>query len=142
MAFSDASIEERGETPYVWLARGDVLLARKEQRADYCFERAFLAAPQDWFVLWLAARIRAFYRQFSQALKFLKQAVELNAGHFLLWLELGSCQASLGLVGPAEFSYKQAHELNPQSRARLALLELQGVGLGSRALGWWRRFFR
>jgi len=28
MAFSDASIEERGDTPYVWLARGDVLLAR------------------------------------------------------------------------------------------------------------------
>jgi len=27
LAFSDASIEERGDTPYVWLARGDVLLA-------------------------------------------------------------------------------------------------------------------
>jgi tetratricopeptide (TPR) repeat protein len=142
MAFSDASIEERGDTPYVWLARGDVLLARKEQRADYCFERAFLAAPQDWFVLWLAARIRSFYRQFSQALKLLKQAVELNAGHFLLWLELGSCQASLGLVGPAEFSYKQAQELNPQCRARLALLDLQSVGLGARICGLWRRLFR
>src|SRR5271166_4342472 len=27
LAFSDASIEERGDTPYIWLARGDVLLA-------------------------------------------------------------------------------------------------------------------
>src|SRR6059058_1338068 len=33
LAFSDASIEERGDTPYVWLARGDVMLARNEQRA-------------------------------------------------------------------------------------------------------------
>src|SRR6266478_7508115 len=34
MAFSDASIEERGDTPYIWLARADVLLAREERRAD------------------------------------------------------------------------------------------------------------
>jgi tetratricopeptide (TPR) repeat protein len=32
LAFSDASIEERGDTPYVWLARGDVMLARAESR--------------------------------------------------------------------------------------------------------------
>ena len=34
LAFSDAAIEERGDTPYIWLARGDVLLTRKESRAD------------------------------------------------------------------------------------------------------------
>ena len=43
LSFSDASIEERGDTPYVWLARGDVLLARAEARADYCFEKAAAA---------------------------------------------------------------------------------------------------
>src|SRR3989442_352829 len=53
LAFSDASIEERGDTPYIWLARGDVLLAREESRADYCFEKALLLAPRDWFVAWL-----------------------------------------------------------------------------------------
>jgi len=142
MAFSDASIEGLGDTAYVWLARGDVLLARKEQRADYCFEKAFLVAPQNWLVLWLAARIRAFYQQFSQAFKLLKRAIELNTGHFLLWLELGDCQASLGLVGPAEFSYKQAQELNPQCRARLALLNLQSVGIGTQVLRLLRRLFR
>ncbi|MGV3774349.1 MAG: tetratricopeptide repeat protein, partial [Verrucomicrobiales bacterium] len=35
LAFSDAAIEERGNTPYIWLARGDVLMARKEKRAEY-----------------------------------------------------------------------------------------------------------
>ena len=39
LACSDAAVEQRGDTPYVWLARGDVLLARKEARADYCFDR-------------------------------------------------------------------------------------------------------
>ena len=37
LIFSDASIEERGDTPYVWLARGDVLLARNEGRAGERF---------------------------------------------------------------------------------------------------------
>src|SRR6185436_12108099 len=50
LAFSDAAIEERGDTPYVWLARADVLLAREETRADYCLEEALLLAPRNWFV--------------------------------------------------------------------------------------------
>ncbi len=114
LAFSDASIEERGDTPYVWLARGDVLLAREEARADYCFEKALLLAPGDWFVAWLAARIRYYYKQFVLALKLLQQAVDLNAAHFLLWLELGQCQQALGLIGPASNSFTQAQQLNPQ----------------------------
>src|SRR5438445_3935510 len=36
LAFSAASIEERGGTPDIWLARGDVLLARAERRAADC----------------------------------------------------------------------------------------------------------
>ena len=124
LAFSDAAIEERGDTPYVWLARGDVLLARKESRADYCFEKALLLAPRDWFVAWLGARIRYFYKQFALALKLLQQAVELNAAHFLLWLELGRCQQALGLAGPARHSFEQARQLNPQCHeAGLALVQ-------------------
>src|SRR6266403_512260 len=116
LAFSDASIEERGDTPYVWLARGDVLLAREERRADYCFEKALLLAPKDWFISWLAARIRFYYEQFTLALRLLQQAVEWNATHFLLWLELGRCQQAVGLVSLARNSFTQAHQLNPGSR--------------------------
>jgi tetratricopeptide (TPR) repeat protein len=141
--FSDASIEERGDTPYVWLARGDVLLARREARADYCFDKALLLAPHDWFIGWLAGRVRYYYKQFALALKLIQQAVELNAGHFLLWLELGRCQQALGLLGPARNSYLQAQQLNRQSRAAtIALSELSGSGLAARLVGFWRRFRR
>src|SRR5260370_39889245 len=58
LAFSDASIEERGDTPYIWLARGDVLLAREGARADYCFDKAFPLDAQDWFVVRREARSR------------------------------------------------------------------------------------
>jgi tetratricopeptide (TPR) repeat protein len=142
LAFSDASIEERGDTPYVWLARGDVLLAREESRADYCFEKALLLAPGDWFIAWLAARIRYYYQQFALALKLLQQAVEWNAAHFLLWLELGQCQQALGLVGPARNSFTQARQLNPHCReASFAQARLSESGIGSRVRGWWRRLF-
>jgi tetratricopeptide (TPR) repeat protein len=142
MAFSDAAIEERGDTPYVWLARGDVLLARKESRADYCFEKALMLAPGDWFIAWLAARVRRYYRQLAHALKLLQQAVEWNAGHFRLWLELGLCQRELGMTGPARISLTQAHQLNPQCReAGLALVGLSPPGPWQRVVNWWKQRF-
>jgi tetratricopeptide (TPR) repeat protein len=142
LAFSDSAIEERGDTPYVWLARADVLLASKEKRADYCFEKALLLAPRDWFVTWLGARIRYYYKQFALAVRLLQQAVELNAGHFLVWLELGRCQQALGLAGPARHSFEQARQLKPNCHeAGLALVRLTGMGLGPRVRGWWRRLF-
>ena len=143
LAFSDASIEERGDTPYVWLARGDVLLARQEPRADYCFEKALLLAPHDWFTSWLAARIRYFYKQFVLALKLVQQAVAENPANFILWLELGYCQQAVGLVGPAEVSFRQARQLNPRSQeADNALHGVSQVGLFARLCGRWRGIFR
>jgi tetratricopeptide (TPR) repeat protein len=143
MAFSDASIEERGDTPYVWLARGDVLLAREEQRADYCFEKALMLAPRDWFVAWLAGRIRFYYKQFALALKHLQHAVELNTGHFVIWLELGRCQHALGLTGPAKISLSQAIQLNPHcSEANLQMIRVGDAGIFSRVRGWWRQHYK
>ena len=142
LAFSDASITERGDTPYIWLARADVLLARRESRADYCFEKALTLSPRDWFVTWLAARIRFYYEQFALALKLAQQAVELRADHFLLWLELGRCQHALGLVGSARNSYAQAEQLDPHNaEVSKAVRELATVGLWQRLRGWWRKAF-
>jgi tetratricopeptide (TPR) repeat protein len=139
IAFSDASIEERGDTAYIWLARGDVLLAREETRAEYCFEKAMLLAPRDWFTTWLAARVRRFYKQFALSLKLLQQAIEWNTAHFVLWLELGYCQQALGLTSLAKQSFVRARELNPQSQAEAALEQLSRTGLGSQLRGLWRR---
>jgi tetratricopeptide (TPR) repeat protein len=143
LVFSDAAIEERGDTPYVWLARGDVLLARAETRADYCFEKAMLLAPGDWFIVWLAARIRYYHEQFALALKHMQKALEMDSGHFLLWLELGRCQQALNLVGAAEHSFRQARQLNRDSReAGEALVQLSGTGPLRRFFGRLRELFQ
>jgi tetratricopeptide (TPR) repeat protein len=127
----------------VWLARGDVLLSRKERRADYCFEKALTLAPGNWFIAWLAARIRYFHRQFALALKLLQQSVEWNPGHFVLWLELGRCQHQLGLAAAARTSLDQARQLNPQcSEANLELIRVSETGVWSRVRGWCRQLFR
>jgi len=143
MAFSDAAVEERGDTPYVWLARGDVLLSTEQRRAESCIEKALLLAPADWLVRWLAARIEFYYDRFGCALKFLQQAVELNASHFLLWLELGQCQQALGLLHPARDSFGVARQLNPRcTEASLQLARVSHAGLRDHARGWWRRLFK
>jgi cytochrome c-type biogenesis protein CcmH/NrfG len=99
-----------------------------------------LLAPHDWFTCWLAARIRYYYDQFALALKMVQQALELNASHFLLWLQLGQCQQALGLLMPARTSYTQAQQLNPQCRAaKVALTELSNSSIGTRLRGFWRR---
>jgi Flp pilus assembly protein TadD len=143
IAFSDASIEERGDTPYVWIARGDVLLARKESRADYCFEKAQMLAPHDWFITWLAARVRIFYEQFVLALKLLQKAVELNPAHFLLWLEQGHCLQALGMVDAAEHSFNQAQQLNRHClEAQEALMRISQSGPLARLFGRLRELFK
>jgi len=142
LTLSDTSIEERGGTPYVWLARGDVLLARKEPRAEYCLEKALNLSPQDWFIGWLAARIRCYYEQFALALKLLQQALEWNPGHFLLWLELGRCQQALGLEGLAAHAYAQARQLNPQCQQAIeAQRDVPRAGFGQRMRASLRRLF-
>jgi tetratricopeptide (TPR) repeat protein len=142
MALSDASVEERGDTPYVWLARADVLLARHAGHADFCFDRALALARGDWFIAWLAARIRRYYKQFVAAIKLLQQALEWDATRFVLWLELGQCQLALGLAGAAGKSLHQALELKPDcTEARSAMTRASTAGIASRVAGFWRNLF-
>src|ERR1043166_2165969 len=115
IAFSDASLGERGDSPYLWLARGDVLLARNDKPADYCLQKAIARAPGDWFLHWLVSRIQFFYKKFSLALKSAQRALALNAGQSAVWLQAGYCQLAVGFVDQARNSFVQARELNPHS---------------------------
>ncbi len=136
LAFSDAAIEERGDTPYVWLARGDVLLAAKRKQAGSCIEQALVRAC-NWFVHWLASRIYYYYGKFSLALKMAQEGVALDAGRSILWLQLGRCQVALGLASVAANSFQQALQLDPQcAAAAVASAKLARAGPVRRFLRW------
>lgn len=133
LAFSDASMEVEASTPYIWLARGDVLLARKEKRAEYCFEKAVLLARDCWLWPWLASRINIFYAQTAQALKFAQQALALDAARAIIWQQLGRCEAALGLSSKAQQSFERARELDRSCPELEKLtLELRGETFFSR----------
>jgi tetratricopeptide (TPR) repeat protein len=112
LAFSDASMEVEAGTPYIWLARGDVLMARKEKRAEYCFEKALLIARDHWLWPWLASRIHLFHQKSAQALKFAQQALALDAARAIIWQQLGRCELALGLESKAQQSFERARELD------------------------------
>jgi tetratricopeptide (TPR) repeat protein len=140
LAFSDASVEEHAGSAYIWLARGDVLLALKEGRADYCVEKSLHLAPGDWVILWLAARVRFYHEQFAAALQLAQLGIGCDAGHVVLWLEQGRCQESLGLMEAAQDSFARALELDRDCHiATEALVRLRSHGLADVARGWWRR---
>jgi len=129
--------------PYVWLARGDVLLARKERRADFCFERALALAPQAWLWKWLVSRIYFFYRQFSRSLKLAQEALAMDATQAVLWVQFGRSQLALGLLDSASNSFEQARQLDahcliPQTE----LSELVERGAWTRLRGWCRQLFQ
>src|SRR5690606_28254322 len=91
-----------------------VLLARREKRADYCFDKALSIAGNHWLVLWLAARIQAFYHHFARGLKLARQALSLEPDRAVLWLEVGRCELALGLPEQAQRAFAQARELDPE----------------------------
>jgi tetratricopeptide (TPR) repeat protein len=143
MAFSDAAVEEQGDGPYIWLARGDVLLAWKEQRADYCFTRALAAAPGQWLWPWLVSRVHFYYQKFALALKWVKEALAMDASQSALWVQLGRCQLALGMASAARTSFEQARELNPRcGDVAAALVEVQRLGAWARWRGYCRRWFQ
>ena len=142
LAFSDASFKERGSSPYIWIARGDVLLARTEATGDYCFEKAVNLDPANWFHRWLIARVHYHYERFAVALKILQQALTLDATRAVLWLQLGLCQRRMGLNTAAEGSIAHALQLNPRhATARSELNSVAETGLLSRLSGRLRHLF-
>lgn len=139
--FSDNAAEARGESAYVWLARGEVLLARREKPSDYCFDRAVALGGGDWLWPWLVARALHFHGRFAAALKRAQAALAVAPEEAVVWLELALCQAGMGLGSHAAHSLGQARELNPRcaelERVTRALADCSGLNRLKRRLRGW-----
>ena len=127
--FSDAAALCPAEDPYVWLVRGEVLLAqgRKGVRnADYCFVRAGAISGGNWFVRLLIARVYYYYRRFAEALEYCNQALEAAARNPYVWTVRGQCFAGMGMQRRAVQAYTQALDIDERFRpARRCLLEAE-----------------
>ena len=143
--FTDAALAQRGTTPYVWLARGEALLAARQSNDDHCFEKASSESKHDWFMQLRIARVYYAYRSFAQAMAWVSKAVTQEPGAPFALHVMGDCQLALGFSSSAAHSYKQALSLDKDfDQSRVALDGLEGQGfldqlwVGIRGLFRWR----
>jgi tetratricopeptide (TPR) repeat protein len=127
LAICDAALAQPGESAYRWIARGDVMLARKDSVEQHCFDKAAQIDP-DWLVLIEIAAIYAFYHRHAKALTRCRQAVEKAPDEPYAWYQRARSERAMGLIGPAKQSYRQCLDLQPKhSPARLELLQMDSV---------------
>jgi tetratricopeptide (TPR) repeat protein len=139
--YSDNAMAKQGATPFVWLARGEVMLARESRMAGHCFDQAERLCAEPTLHAWMnveLARVYRRYGRYSQALLHASSAAVALPQHPTALLELGHCQQELGLPD-ARLSYEQVLDLDPMA---------DGAKRGLEAcdhMGTWKaikRFFR
>lgn len=127
-ACSDASLAAPGSSPWRWIARGDVLLAQRAKFAAECFQKAVAEPLVGWFECVVIAQVHMYYGRVTNALHYLKQALELEATHGYIWFEMGNCQQALGLLPAAAQSFERCLELRADyEEAERALGSLSGA---------------
>jgi tetratricopeptide (TPR) repeat protein len=140
MACSDASLQAPGSSPWRWIVRGEALLAEEQSHHEECLQKALTEPGADWFDRVIISRIYAYYQRFTNAMCYLKEALEQEPTHGYTWFELGNCQRALALESAARTSYERCLELRPDYReARQAIAEL---GAGTPLLAWLGGLFR
>lgn len=127
-AASDGAMQGSGSSLWRWQVRGELLLADGKRQYDQCFAKALTEPGADWFDRVIIARMLLFHRRLVAAGEYFQQAVALEIGQAHAWLELGQCQAALGMAGPARASMGRALELRPDMvEARRAIDSCESV---------------
>jgi tetratricopeptide (TPR) repeat protein len=112
-AVSDSAIAQPGQSEYCWIARGDLMLARKDHIEQHCFDKA-VQLNSDWPALIEIAAIYSFYKRYAKALERCRQAVEKAPDQPHCWYQQGCYQRAIGMTNPAMVSFKQCLDLNPK----------------------------
>lgn len=142
MSYSDAAIGSRGESPYIWVARGEVLIPANPTNAKACFDKALELAPQDWAVRSWIARAWLVRGCHHLALEHLRHAVRLDPNRFTCWYWIGKCCEAFGEIEEAKRSYRRALAAQPAfTRARDAIRRLEHRGLLTRLADAFKRLF-
>ncbi len=145
LACSDASLAAPGSSPWRWIVRGEVLLAGGDKHFEDCFQKAFLEPAAGWLDRVIVARVYMFYERFTNAMCYLKEAIEAQPTHGYTWFELGNCQRALALESAARVSFQRCLELRPDyQEAQRALLGMaEGTSMTRLVRGvlrrWWGR---
>lgn len=123
-ASCDAAIGQQGMFSYPWAARGELMLARNQDTAEHCFDKA-VQIDGDWLVTLEIAWIYLHYHRPAKAHVRARRALEAAPDRAYCWFCQGECQMALGLSDGASRSFARCLELAPrhaEARARMAEL--------------------
>jgi len=134
---ADLAIRQPSAGPYPWIARGEVLLATRTGRYDYCFSKAICVVGPSWHVFTEIGRSCQFHGLHSLAIRYFARALECEPGIIFVMLETARCQVKLGLSPQAARVVREVLAIRPGHREAQALLtsiESQSVGAGVKGL--------
>jgi len=136
---TDASLQSPNSSPWRWIVRGEVLLAKGQRFFDECFQKALAEKGADWFDRVVIGRIYLFYRRATNALYYLKQACEMEPTHGYVWYEMGNAQLAMGLTTAARASFERSLDLRRDfQEAQQALKTVDSMGFSD----WLKRILK
>lgn len=127
---SDFSLN-KGNSPTVWISRGEILLIAQNKNSFFCFEKAMeLGGSNDWKIPMQIGMIFHRHRMYSSALKYLTKAGSFNSTNFYLWYLIARCNYHLDFKEKANAAVKRAIEINPNfSLSKNTLKEINRFSL-------------
>ena len=131
-ASCDAAVGQQGLTSYPWVARGELMLARKQNTVEYCFDKA-VQLDNDWLVRLEIADIYLFYgraagRQGCWRAHGARQAVEHVPNHAYCLYRQGVCEVEVPGWPPARRSFERCSPVGrrpTRRRGRAARFDAQ-----------------
>ncbi len=139
-ASCDAAIGQQGLSSYPWVARGELMLARKEDLDEYCFDKA-TQLDSDWLIPLEIGAIYQHHGRMTRALSRTRRAVEQAPDHAYCWYRQGVCELALGLTTVAEKSFARCLQQAPKHEG--ARRELHELAQSRKTIGrFFRRMFR
>jgi tetratricopeptide (TPR) repeat protein len=135
MPLCDAAISKPGQSPYPWIVRGDLMLARRSQAEAHCFDMALQLNP-DWPTLIDITETYLFYNQHAKSLTRIQQALAKAPDQAYCWYLQGICQLASGMDEAGRKSLRHCLDLEPRHPAALRAMAAPPKE------GWLKRFWR
>ena len=139
-ASCDAALAQPGLSAGPWLARGELMLAKRHATADYCFDKA-IHFDGDWLNRLEIGDIHLHYGRPANAAAHFRHAASGAPDQAYCWYKQGQCELALGLTGAAAKSFEQCLQLVPNHAD--ARRELHAMAQNRRPVrSWLRRMVR
>jgi len=113
---SDRAMKAQGDSAYRWTVRGEVLLARKQSTADYCFQRA-IQQDAHWQTPLEVGAVCLFWEHPAKSVPWFRKAAEAAPEEPIVWLQLARAQRKLGQVAAARRTLNECLKIAPGHRA-------------------------